>query len=104
MWSSTMLSLSRCICSLPAARCCAALEGVQWLAGPLSTIKVTGRAGISQARKRMGSEPLKQLHDAIVRPLATTRTQGVWYREWRLVSLDGSTLDVADTASNTAAF
>ena len=80
------------------------LEGVQWLAGPLSTIKVTGRAGISQARKRMGSEPLKQLHDAIVGPLATTRTQGAWYREWRLVSLDGSTLDVADTASNTAAF
>jgi hypothetical protein len=54
------------------------LEGVQWLAGPLSTIKVTGRAGISQARKRMGSEPLKQLHDAIVGPLATTRTQGAW--------------------------
>ncbi len=80
------------------------LEGVQWLAGPLSTIKVTGRAGISQARKRMGSEPLKQLHDAIVRPLATTRTQGARYREWRLVSLDGSTLDVADTAANTAAF
>ena len=80
------------------------LEGVQWLAGPQSAIKVTGRAGISQARKRMGSEPLKQLHDAIVRPLATTRTQGAWYREWRLVSLDGSTLDVADTAANATAF
>jgi hypothetical protein len=80
------------------------LEGVQWLPGPLSTIKVTGRAGISQARKRMGSEPLKQLHDAIVGPLATARTQGAWYREWRLVSLDGSTLDVADTSANTAAF
>jgi hypothetical protein len=52
----------------------------------------------------MGSEPLKQLHDAIVRPLATIRTQGAWYRQWRLVSLDGSTLDVADTAANTAAF
>ena len=52
------------------------LEGVQWLAGPLSTIKVTGRAGISQARKRMGYEPLKQLHDAIVRPIATPRTKG----------------------------
>jgi len=79
------------------------LEGVQWLAGPLSTIKVTGRAGISQARKRMGSEPLKQLHDAIVRPLATTRTQepgiGMAARQSGC-----STLDVADTAANTAAF
>jgi hypothetical protein len=80
------------------------LEGVQWLAGPLSTIKVTGRAGISQARKRMGYEPLKQLHDAIVGPIATRATQGAWYREWRLVSLDGSTLDVADTAANAAQF
>jgi Insertion element 4 transposase N-terminal len=71
------------------------LEGVQWLAGP---------AGLSQARKRLGSEPLKQLQDAIVGPLATTRTQGAGYREWRLVSLDGITLDVADTASNAAAF
>ena len=52
------------------------LEGVQWLTGPLSSIKVTGRAGISQARKRMGYEPLKQLHDAIVGPIATPETQG----------------------------
>jgi hypothetical protein len=80
------------------------LEGVQWLAGPLSTIKVTGRAGISQARKRMGYEPLRQLHDAIVGPIATRQTQGAWYRQWRLVSLDGSTLDVADTAANAAQF
>jgi hypothetical protein len=80
------------------------LEGVLWLAGPLSTIRVTGRAGISQARKRMGCEPLKQLHDAIVGPIATPRTQGAWYRGWRLISLDGSTLNVADTAANAAAF
>jgi hypothetical protein len=80
------------------------LKGVRWLAGPLSTIRVTGRAGISQVRKRMGSEPLKQLHDAIVGPLAAARTQGAWCREWRLVSLDGSTPDVADTTANAAAF
>lgn len=32
------------------------------------------------------------------------RTRGAWYRGWRLVSLDGSTLDVADEAGNRAAF
>ena len=31
-------------------------------------------------------------------------TKGAWYRQWRLVSLDGSTLDVADTAVNAKAF
>jgi hypothetical protein len=80
------------------------LEGVQWLAGPASAIKVTGRAGISQARKRIGYEALKQLHDAVVEPIATRQTQGAWYRSWRLVSLDGSTLDVADTAANSTDF
>jgi hypothetical protein len=39
-----------------------------------------------------------------VTPIAEKRTQGAWYRQWRLVSLDGSTLDVADTAENDRAF
>ncbi len=32
------------------------------------------------------------------------RTMGGWYRGWRLVSLDGSTMAVADSASNQAPF
>ena len=80
------------------------LEGVQWLAGPTRRIKVTSKSGISQARRRMGWEPIRQLHDAVVKPIATRQTNGAWYRDWRLVSLDGSTLDVADTDDNAAAF
>ena len=40
----------------------------------------------------------------MVLPIAEKRTKGAWYRQWRLVSLDGSTLDVADTAENEKAF
>jgi hypothetical protein len=80
------------------------LEGVQWLLGPGATVKVAGKSGISQARTRVGWEPLRQLHDAIVQPLAVPATQGAWYRTWRLITLDGSTLDVADEAGNAAAF
>lgn len=80
------------------------LEGVQWLLGPQVEVKVTGKSGISQARTRLGSEPLKQLHDRIVRPVAVEQTKGAWYRKWRLVSLDGTTLAVADTPANEAAF
>jgi DDE family transposase len=40
----------------------------------------------------------------VVAPIAETRTKGAWYRQWRLVSLDGSTLDVADTKENEEAF
>jgi len=76
------------------------LEGVPWLLDPSSTVKVAGRSGISQARTRLGAEPLKQLYEAIVTPIAERHTQGAWYRDWRLITLDGSTLDVADTAEN----
>ena len=80
------------------------LEGVQWLLGPAATVKVAGKSGISQARTRVGWQPLQHLHDAIVHPIAVPETKGAWYRTWRLVSLDGSTLDVADEAGNAEAF
>ena len=80
------------------------LEGVQWLLDPSVAVKVAGKSGISQARTRLGFEPLRQLHDEVVKPIAVPATRGAWYRQWRLVSLDGSTLDVADTTANAEAF
>jgi Insertion element 4 transposase N-terminal/Transposase DDE domain len=80
------------------------LEGLQWLLGPSATIKVAGKSGISQARTRLGWEPMKQLHDEVVKPIAKPTTRGAWYRRWRLVSLDGSTLDIADEPANEEAF
>ena len=80
------------------------LEGIQWLLEPSAGIKVAGNSGISQARTRLGWEPLRQLHDEVVKPIAVTATKGAWYRQWRLVSLDGSTLDVADEKGNDEAF
>ena len=80
------------------------LEGIQWLLHPSVRLKVTGKSGISQARTRLGVEPLRQLHDQTVRPIAVEATKGAWYRNWRVVSLDGSTLDVADEDANNAAF
>jgi len=80
------------------------LEGIQWLRDPTVNLKVAGKSGISQARTRLGWEPLRQLHDEIIRPIAVKGTQGAWYRRWRVVSLDGSTLDVADEKANEDAF
>jgi len=80
------------------------LEGVQWLLAPSAQVKVAGKSGISQARSRLGAEPLKKLYAAVAAPIAGKRTKGAWYRQWRLVSLDGSTLAVADTADNDKAF
>lgn len=80
------------------------LEGLQWLMGPFETVKVAGKSAISQARRRLGVEPVQQLYDAVVAPIATPATKGAWYRHWHLVCLDGSTLDVADEPKNDAAF
>lgn len=80
------------------------LEGLQWLRDPSARVRVAGKSGISQARTRLGWEPLRQLHDEQVKPVAVRQTRGAWYRDWRLVSLDGSTLDVADEKANEEAF
>jgi hypothetical protein len=79
------------------------LEGLRWLWGA-EAVKVAGKSGISQARARLGAEPLHRLYDQVVHPVATRATRGAWYRQWRLVSLDGSCLDIADTEENRGTF
>ena len=79
------------------------LEGLRWLWGA-EAVKVAGKSGISQARSRLGEAPLRRLYEELVQPIATRASKGAWYRDWRLVSLDGSCLDVADTEANRAEF
>jgi len=61
-------------------------------------------SAITQGRSRLGWQPLHALYEVVVRPIATRSSVGAWYRKWRLVTLDGSTLDVADTKRNERAF
>jgi hypothetical protein len=79
------------------------LEGLRWLWGA-EAVRVAGKSGISQARSRLGEAPLRRLYEQVARPIATPATEGAWYRRWRLVSLDGSCLDLADTEENCRAF
>jgi hypothetical protein len=79
------------------------LEGRRWLHGQPSVL-VASKSGISQARTRLGAAPLERLFERVAVPLADRRTPGAWYRGRRLVSLDGTTLDVADVPDTVAAF
>ena len=79
------------------------VEGARWLGEP-STTDLPTKSAISQARIRLGAAPLEALYRAVVAPIATDGTPGAWYRGWRVMSLDGTTLDVGDTAVNAAAF
>jgi transposase IS4-like protein/DDE family transposase len=69
------------------------------VSGPLAT-----EAAITRARQRLGVEPLKELYERFVRPLAEKWLKSAWYRAWRVVSLDGSTLRVLDTEGNERRF
>ena len=59
-----------------------------------------GRSNLCEGRKRLGVEPLRELHARVVRPLATPDTPGAFYRQWRLVAIDSTVLDVPDSAAN----
>lgn len=41
-------------------------------------VKVAGKSGISQARSRLGAEPVKKLYAAVVAPIADKGTKGAW--------------------------
>jgi hypothetical protein len=66
--------------------------------------RVPSTPAIAKARARLGAEPLRRLFAEVARPLATPDSKGAWYRGWRVLAVDGTTLDVADTPANAAAF
>lgn len=80
------------------------VEGLSWESGWARRWTVPSQPAISQARARLGAEPLARLFARACVPLATSDTPGGFFREWRLVSMDGTTLDVADTPENVEAF
>ncbi|NJN70530.1 MAG: hypothetical protein HC801_09810 [Nitrospira sp.] len=62
------------------------MEAFRWLGFSVDRIRQTGRSGISQARSRLGSAPMRRLFEEVAAPVATSQTRGAWYRQWRLVT------------------
>ena len=76
-------------------------DGLAWAeSSPSELVKLPSKSAIFQARERLGAEPVKALFDRVAQPLATESTPGCWLAGRRLVAIDGTTLDVADTAAN----
>jgi hypothetical protein len=79
-------------------------EGLQWLdAGEAGAVQAS-KSAISQARTRLGFEPMRRLAQRVLRPLATPGAPGAWYRGLRVMALDGSCMDVADESANAEYF
>ncbi|WP_158896334.1 IS4 family transposase, partial [Amycolatopsis anabasis] len=73
-------------------------------AGLDTTPRLAGTAALRQARARLGVAPLRALWDWACGPVAVRADTRAWYRRWRLLAWDGTTLDVPDTDSNSVLF
>lgn len=60
--------------------------------------------GITQARARLGFEPVKELFERVAVPVADELTRGAFLGPWRLMAIDGFDWDVPDTKANVEAF
>jgi len=80
------------------------------LAGTLSwaargvTVVLPSEEALSRARARLGPVPLRLLFESVAGPMASVDTPGGFWRGRRVLSVDGTTLDVQDTAANWARF
>jgi hypothetical protein len=88
-------------------------DGLAWasgwsdpdFSGPGSdSFRLPSKSAIFQARSRLGAEPVANLFAAAARPIAVDSTPGAWLAGRRLVAVDGTCLDVADTSENAEHF
>jgi hypothetical protein len=80
------------------------VEGLSWQSGWRQAWSVPTKGALAQARARLGPEPLRALFEQVAVPLAEPGTTGAFYRGDRLVSIDGTCLDIADTPANEHGF
>jgi hypothetical protein len=79
-------------------------DGLSWVSGWQDSYTPPSKSAIFQARTRLGSEPLAALFERVAKPIGDQRTAGAWLAGRRLVAVDGTCLDVADTAVNAEFF
>ena len=78
-------------------------DGLAWSSGEAPPA-LPSKSAIFQARARLGAEPLKALFTKVAKPLGTEGTPGVFLSGRRVLAIDGTCLDVADTAENAGFF
>jgi hypothetical protein len=60
--------------------------------------------GITQARQRLGAEPLRELFSQVAVPVANQLTRGAFLGGWRMMTVDGFEWDAPDSRENAEAF
>lgn len=79
------------------------VRGLRFL-WPDPSYRLPGDAALSYRRYQLGAKPLATLFHSICKPLATPQTKGAFLFGLRLMAIDGTVEDVADTPENTRTF
>ncbi len=79
-------------------------DGLSWAERTDGSRRLANKAAISHARDRLGPEAMEKLFARVASPLASKDTEGCWLAGRRLVAIDGTCLDLADTPANDAFF
>lgn len=83
---------------------CKLVESLRDMRSWSDSWRVPTTSAITQARARLGWEPLRELFDRCAVPVAQPGTKGGWLAGRRLMAIDGFTLDVAGTPANAEGF
>lgn len=78
-------------------------DGLAW-ASSEEPVTLPSKSAIFQARARLGAEPLEALFARVATPLASPADTVAWLAGRRLVAIDGTCLDAADTPENAEYF
>lgn len=79
-------------------------DGLSWSSGRADSYVPPSKSGIFQARARLGAEPVEALFRRVARPLAVPETPEAFVAGLRLMAIDGTSVDVADTDANAEFF
>jgi len=75
-------------------------DGLAWSSGWAESWSPPTKSAIFQARSRLGFEPVRDLSARVVVLLAGPETPESWLAGRRLMAIDGTVLELADTSAN----
>lgn len=75
-------------------------NGLSWASGFKDSYSPPSKSAIFQARSRLGSAPVAALFERVAKPIGAAQAPGISLAGRRLVAIDGTCIDIADTAAN----
>ena len=79
-------------------------DGLSWASGWEEAYPVPSASAIFQARARLGAGPVEAMFRRVASPLAQKEWSGSWLADRRMLAIDATMLDLADSQANEAEF